>query len=267
MVGKNKSLVILNTISLVLMLFFNYASSSGILSGITVGEVSQKYDTLFAPSDYAFTIWILIFSLCVCFVVYQWYLLKNGDPHDYINRTGIWFTLSNIANAVWLICWTNEMLGWSVILILLLLLSLCVLTVRLRLELDDEPLRTMLFIWWPVVIYLGWIMVATIACIASWLVFIGWQGGTIGEDAWTMMMIAAATILYLLLVKKRNLREAALVGMWAFIAIAVRRWNAYSNIAYTAILASVIMFIATAWHGYKNRYYSPFAKLRRGEWK
>jgi hypothetical protein len=122
------------------------------------------------------------------------------------------------------------MLGWSVIVILILLAILCLLIVRLRLELDDEPVLTIFFVWWPIVIYAGWIMVATIACIASWFVYTGWRGGAIGEDTWTILMIAIACSLYLFLLSKRNLREAAIVGVWAFIAIAVRQWNAYTNI-------------------------------------
>jgi hypothetical protein len=50
MTSKNKALVILNTITLAIMLFSNYAASSGIFSTVTVGEISNKYDTLFAPA-------------------------------------------------------------------------------------------------------------------------------------------------------------------------------------------------------------------------
>jgi uncharacterized membrane protein (UPF0136 family) len=267
MMGKNKNLVLLNTITLALMLFVNYTSATAVFSTVTVGDVSHKYDTLFAPAGYAFIIWSLIFLLCIGFVAYQWILLNSGDPRQYIKRTGIWFAISNIANSLWLYCWINELIGWSVILILLLLLSLCVLVVRLRLELDDEPVLTIFFVWWPIVFYLGWIMVATIACIASWFVYKGWRGGTIGEDIWTIIMIIIAGILYLLLVRTRNMREAAGVGIWAFVAIAVRQWHTHNNIVITAITASALLLVVTAIHGYKGRYYNPAAKIKRGEWK
>lgn len=249
------------------MLLANYAGSTGVISTVTVGDISHKYDSLFAPAGYAFIIWGLIFLLLIGFVGYQWSLLKTNNPRHYIIRTGWWLSLSNLANILWLFCWTNELIGWSVVLILVLLFSLCVLTVRLRLELDDEPLRTIFFVWWPIVFYLGWIMVATIACIAAWLVSIGWKGGVIEQDVWAMIMIVVACALYLFLVAKRNLREAALVGVWAFVAIAVRQWHTHNNIAFTAIAASAILLVATAIHGYKRRYYSPLEKMRRGEWK
>jgi hypothetical protein len=265
--SKNRTIVIANTITLAIMLVANFIAGAGIFSTTTVAAVSHKYDTLFAPAGYAFIIWSLIFLLSIAFVSYEWSLLKKGDPKGYIKRTGYWFTLSNVANTVWLYCWINEMLGWSVLVILLLLFSLCVLTVRLCLELDDEPVPTIFFVWWPITFYLGWIMVATIACIAAWLVSTGWHGATIGEDGWTITMIAIASPLYLWLVIKRNLREAASVGIWAFIAIAVRQWQEHHNIAITAIIASVVLLLVIAIHAYKNRYYSPTSKIKRGEWK
>lgn len=267
MKGKYRALVIFNTITLGVMLLANYLSGVGFFSDLSVADVSHKYDTLFAPAGYAFAIWGLIFLMCICFVVYQWILLKSNDPRKYIQRTGSWFAISNLANTLWLYCWTNEMIGLSVICILILLLSLCVLTIRLRLELDDEPVRTIFFVWWPIVHYLGWIMVATIACLASWFVYKGWFVGILSDEIWTIIMIYIACLLYLILVRKRNLREGAAVGIWAFVAIAVRQWNNHNNIVTAALIAAIILFIVIAMHGYRNRAYSPTAKIKRNEWK
>jgi len=249
------------------MLVVNFVASAGISSTKTVAEISHKYNTLFAPAGYAFIIWSLIFLLAIAFVIYELVLLKNGDTKDYIKRTGYWFTLSNVANAVWLYCWTHEQLALSVLVILLLLFALCMLTVRLGAELTDQPVITIFFVWWPIAFYLGWMMVATIACIAAWLTGTGWHGGAIGEETWTIIMIAIATLLYLLLVVRRNLRETAMVGIWAFIAIAVRQWQDHNNIAIAAIVASIVLFIVITIHAYKNRYCNPFVKIKRGEWK
>ncbi|MEO6916977.1 MAG: hypothetical protein ABI151_16290, partial [Chitinophagaceae bacterium] len=117
------------------------------------------------------------------------------------------------------------------------------------------------------VFYVGWMMVATVACISAWLVSLGWSGGGLSQPAWTMIMIAVAGLIYIYLVQKRNFREAALVGIWAFIAIAVRQWEDHRNIAFTAIAVSVILFVVVAIHGNKHSYYAPYAKIKRGEWK
>ena len=258
-------LVVLNTLTFLLMLFVNYASNIKLLADETVADVAHKYDTLFAPADYAFTIWIVIYLLCAGFLIYQWVLLKDDSKH-YIKRTGIWFTVRNIANALWCYCWVHASLGWCMLIILIQLFSLLILVVHLRLELDDEPVRTIFFVWWPICFYVGWIITATVACIASWLVYINWSGFGISANVWTIIMIIIACLIYIYLNQKRNMREAASVGIWAFIAIAIRQWDVHKNIALTAIIASAILFILIAIHGYKGRYYTPFAKLKRGEW-
>src|SRR5665213_2649904 len=138
---------------------------------------------------------------------------------------------------------------------------------RLRLELDDEPVRTIFFVWWPITFYLGWIKVATIACVSAWLVSINWLGFNLPPDVWTIIMIAIASVLYLALTFKRNMREASFIGIWAFIAIAVRQWNFHFDIASAAVIASIILAFASVRHTYKNRYYGIGPKLLRHEWK
>lgn len=262
---SNKALVLLNTITFLVMLFVNYTSNARLISDITVADVAHKYDSLFAPADYAFIIWGLIFLMCAAFVVYQWVLLKN-DSAGYIQRTGLWFALSNIANALWVFCWINEWMAASMLVIFVLLCTLIQLTIELRLELDDVPVRAIVLVWWPIAVYLGWIVAATVACVASYLVSTGWDGFGLSAATWTIIMIIIALAVYLYLIKTRNLREAAAVGMWAFVAIAVRHWNEYGGIVATGLIAAAILFMLSGWHGYKNRYYSPANKIRRGEW-
>jgi predicted neutral ceramidase superfamily lipid hydrolase len=140
------------------------------------------------------------------------------------------------------------------------------MVLRLRMELDDEPVLTVLLVWWPIVIYLGWIMVATIACISSWLVYIDWQPLNIRQDVWTMIMIAISTSLFAILVKTRNQREAALVGAWAFIAIAVRHKQNHIDILITSLVCTIILLTIIALHGYKHRDTNLLSKAKRGEW-
>jgi hypothetical protein len=137
------------------------------------------------------------------------------------------------------------------------------LTLRLRLEIWDAPLHTIVFVWWPVCIYLGWIVVASVANVAAYLVSTGWEGGFLTPATWTVIMIAIATVIYLLLVFTRNMREAAVVGIWAFIAIAVRQWSVYDEIVYTAMAGTLVLLLVVSWHGYKNRDTSPFKKLQQ----
>jgi hypothetical protein len=255
---KTVLLIVLNSISLLFALIMNGLSGSSVFNGKTVGEVSSRYDTLIAPAGYAFSIWGLIYLLLVMFVGYQWYCYYKLKEDTDIKQTNIWFALVNVANGLWIIAWLNEALGISVFLILVMLVSLISITVKLRLELWDAPKRTIFFIWWPIAIYLGWIIVATVSNVAAYLVSLGWMGGILSENIWTILLIVIASIIYVWLVWGRNLRETAMVGVWAFVAISVSHWNDYMSIAIVALIGATILFVVVSWHGYKNRKYSPF---------
>ena len=262
---KQISLLLINTLTLFFALAMNSLQGSKFFGGTTVGEVSAKYETLFTPAGYAFAIWGVIYLLLILFVVYQWVAWFRNKEDRELKQTGWWFALGNIVNGLWIIAWLNEQMGLSVLLILVLLFSLIQLTIRLRLEIWDAPLRIIAFVWWPVCIYLGWVIVATAANISAFLVSIGWQGGFLKEQAWTVLMLVAATGIYLALLKTRNLREAGLVGVWALAAIAVKQWQLNMEIVIAALIASAILFIAVAVHGFRNRKTSPIEKLKRGE--
>jgi hypothetical protein len=243
----------------------NSLQGSEVFNGTTVGEVSAKYETLFTPAGYAFAIWGIIYLLLILFVTYQWFVWFKRKEDRELKQISWWFAVGNLANGLWVVAWLNEQMGLSVLLILILLFSLIQLTIRLRLEIWDAPLRIIAFVWWPVCIYLGWVIVATVANISVFLVSIGWQGGFLQEQVWTIIMIVAATTIYLLLIKTRNMREAALVGIWALVAIAVKQWQLNIEIVIAALTASAILFVTVAVHGFRNRKTSPFEKLKRGE--
>jgi len=62
------------------------------------------------------------------------------------------------------------------------------------------------------------------------------------------------------------MRESAAVGIWSFIAIAVRQWNDHNNIVYAALAAALILMVSSGLHLYKNWSYNAVSKLKRGEW-
>ena len=262
---KRIVLLLLNTITLLFALVLNSLQGSQLFNGTTVGAVSVKYETLFTPAGYAFAIWGVIYLMLIAFVAYQWVAWFKRKEDTELKQTGWWFAIGNIANGFWIFAWLNEQMGLSVLLILILLFSLIMLTIRLRLETWDAPVRIIAFVWWPICIYLGWIIVATVANISVFLVSIDWQGGFISPEIWSVILIVAATLIYLVLIKSRNMREAAAVGIWALVAIAVKQWQLNQEIVIASLAASAILFVAVALHGFKNRKTSPFEKLKRGE--
>ena len=73
----------------------------------------------------------------------------------------------------------------------------------------------------PFSIYLGWITVATIANATQLLNFLGWNGGPISPEVWTVIMLAAAVIIAALMAVTRRDVGYHAVLVWAFIGIAL----------------------------------------------
>ncbi|MEL7586205.1 MAG: hypothetical protein AAGU19_05785 [Prolixibacteraceae bacterium] len=262
---KQIALLILNSITLLFTLVANYLWGTGATGGTSVGEISSRYETFFTPAGYAFAIWGLIYLLLLAFAGYQWFAWLKHRDSQYLKLTGMWFALGNLVNGFWILSWTSGSIGLSLGLIGILLLSLLVLMVKLRLETWDAPVRIIAFVWWPVCIYLGWIVVATMANFSVLLVKLYPDGAIATQDFWTIVMIALACLVYVLLVYYRNMREAAFVGIWALTAIAVKQWHENESVVYAALLASIILFVYSTRQAIKNRDTLLLFKIRRRE--
>ncbi|WP_044403324.1 hypothetical protein [Lacinutrix sp. Hel_I_90] len=257
-----KTLQITNGIALVSTIIINYLSNTGLLNNTTIGEVSGGLRTLFTPAGYAFSIWGLIYVMLLSFAIYQGRSLFVKVRDDaFVLKVGWWFVLSCFANSLWVFSWIYGYTGWSCFFIVLLLLSLLKIVWNNRMELWDAPLSVIVFLWWPFVIYSGWVTVASIANISAYLVKIGWDGFGVSPVIWTVIMIAIATIINLTITWTRNLREFAMVGAWALIAIGVANENGADLIVYTAYGAAIVLIISSGIHGFINRETNPFVKF------
>ncbi|WP_323756062.1 hypothetical protein [Roseivirga sp.] len=256
-----KTYAILNTLVIFAIIFWNYWSNTAGINGNTVGGLSAEYVNLFTPAGYAFSIWGIIFIGLIVLGIHQIKLaFTNSDHSDSILKMGPWLIIANLGNAAWLWFWLNEQTGISVMVMLVILFSLVQIILRLNMERWDAPLKVIAWVWWPICAYSGWIAVATIANIAAYLAKIGWEA-VFGELTWTLIMISVAGLLNLFMVYTRNMREFALVGIWAITAIAVRHWGEMPSIQWTAVFWIVVLTIAVTAHAYKNRETNPFRKL------
>ncbi|WP_036384779.1 hypothetical protein [Muricauda sp. MAR_2010_75] len=262
-------LQIVNTIAFVSTVFVNYLSNTGKMNNTSIGEVSNDLDSLFTPASYAFSIWGLIYLLLLGFVVYQGRSLFTQVRDDgFIGKVGWNFALSCAANIAWVVSWLYGYTGLSCIFIFILLLSLLKIVMDNAMELWDAPISVIAFLWWPFVFYSGWVTVASIANVSVYLVKLGWDGFGISEEIWTMIMIVIALVINLLVTWKRNMREFALVGAWALVAIAFANYEQHQSIVFTAGAAALILVVSSGIHGFLNRDTNPlvkFMEFRRGK--
>ncbi|MEX0684384.1 MAG: hypothetical protein WD267_11995 [Balneolales bacterium] len=249
-----KLLQILNGLAFTAVIIINYISTTGLFNGNTMGSISAQYQSYFTPAGYAFSIWGLIYFSLLGFVFYQARsLFKNEVNDDIVYQVGWWFVISCLANIIWILAWLYEFAGISVLVMVILLFCLLQIVMNTNMEVEDAPLKKIAFVWWPFSLYCGWISVALIANIAIYLTKIGWDGLGITEVSWTIIMILAAGILNLTITWTRNMREFALVGVWALIAIAVANWGGVNIISYTALTVGAVLFISSGIHWLINR--------------
>nr|WP_321247458.1 tryptophan-rich sensory protein [uncultured Psychroserpens sp.] len=248
-----KILQIGNGVALVATIVMNYLSNTGLMNNTTIGKVSGGLRTLFTPAGYAFSIWGIIYLLLLGFGIYQGRsLFVKVRDDDFVLRVGWWFILSCIANSFWVVSWIYGYTGLSCFFIFLLLVSLLKIVWNNRMELWDAPISVIAFLWWPFVIYSGWVTVASIANVSTYLVKINWDGFGISPITWTLVMIIIATVINLIITWKRNMREFALVGAWALIAIGIANQDDQITVAYTAFVAAGILILSSGIHGFKN---------------
>ncbi len=253
---QTKTLQIFNIIALIITLLVNYLSNTGVFNGNTMASVSAQYQNLFTPAGYAFSIWGLIYIGLIIFVIYQARsLFISSAKSEIVNQVGWWFVLSCVANSFWVFAWLYQYTGTSVLLMIFLLFSLLKIVIRTNMEISDAPFREIACVWWPFSAYAGWISVALIANISAYLTKLNWNGFGLADQTWAVTLISAAGLVNLFITWKRNMREFALIGVWALIAIAIANANKGGSqlVIQTAILTAAILLASSSFHAFQNR--------------
>jgi len=262
---KFKILSVTNLIVTLLLIYWNYLSNTGFIDGKTIGSVSGKYDSLFTPAGYAFSIWGIIFLGLIVFGVFAVYLaFTKPDKYHHVEKAIPLMIGVNLLNGAWVYYWLTEDILMSVIIMFLMFSWFLRIIIQLKMELWDAPCKVIALIWWPIDLYFGWIMVAFVANVSSYLNYTGFSMG-LQERTWVIIMIGVVTLINFLLVQKRNLREVGLVAVWALVAIAVRHWNSEIAIAYPAAGAAAFLLVTIQLHAIKNKATMPFVKKKWSE--
>ncbi len=242
---KIKSLAILNAVAFLVQLALAWMAQVHLLSVYNVGQVSGKYASLFTPAGTSFTIWGLIYlslaAFCVYHIIMAWTQPETHPANKDIERIGGWFIMNNLATAFWLIAWTNEEISLSVMMIAVQLI--CLIAIHLRTGMYD-PARETASKWltqFPLSIYFGWITIATIANVSSFLNVTSWDGWGLDPIDWTNIMIGIAVFITVLVMTTRRNVLFGLAIIWGLFGIILKREE----------IDSVLYFhiVRTAWIG------------------
>lgn len=210
---------IANIVAFFAVLVVNYLATSLPIWWLTTGQLSDLYPNLFTPAGFTFSIRWLIYLSVFGFVVWQMVDLFKKNSLLITKKVGMRFLLSCVANISWIFSWHYQQVFLSVLIMLIFLVVLVVISNKVQMWKKFWIWSDKLLVQVPFSLYLGWISVATIANVSTWLVNVG--RGMRGQSPifWTMFVIVVATLLALIALWKKYNIIFALVVIWAFVGI------------------------------------------------
>jgi len=209
-----------NFIAVIATLIVNGLANALPLNGLTTGEISDRFEVYFVPAGYVFSIWGVIYLGLILFAIYQALPAQRDNPR--LARIGYLFVLSSMANIAWLFLWHYERFSWTLLAMFSLLLLLVAIYERLRIGRAEVTPGEKWLVHVPFSIYLGWVTVASIANVTSVLDDLNWGGWGISPEAWTVIMLMAATGIAWAVSLTRGDVAYMLVIAWAFAGIGVK---------------------------------------------
>lgn len=230
------------------MVVMNTLATTLPLNGQSTNEISDRYDTLFAPIGFTFAIWGVIYLLLGVYSVYQLVV-----DHDWIRQITPWYIASSLLNGFWIIAWHYEVIWASLIIIVGLLVTLIRITQVTHSTRSKWSLTLAMRL--PFSVYFGWVTVATVANASALLVQQGFRGGVVmSEEGWTIAIVIIAAAIGFATTLVRSAVGYGLVLVWAFFGILSRHlapdeWNeAYPGVILTLQiilpLAGIVVLIA-----------------------
>ncbi len=258
------------------MITVNALANAVPLNGVNTGRLSDELPNLFVPAGLTFSIWGLIYLLLAghVAVLVEAALRCDRSPdrpvesfHDSASDrspdrpVAVWILAANFGlNAAWIFAWHWRLLPLSVMIMLGILGTLVALEELEHRRGEEAPpatttgLRVRRFLrTQPILVYLGWICVATVANVTALLVHLGFTGGGLDPRIWTVLAICAATAVGAALVWRRGHVAPALVVVWALVGIILKRARADAGetavIIAAAALGAVVLLGLVVWTG------------------
>jgi len=246
-------------ISLILLmstLVINGLGAFGFFNGMSQKDISDMNGTLITPAPSTFSIWSVIYLLLISAAVMM--IVKNKDEYygQAIDRISYLFWLSSGLNMLWIVCFSYTLIGVSAIVILAFAITLSLLILQLgKIQTGNQWLLPAAF-----GMYTGWLLIATVVNISSWLVSINWQGFGIAADVWGIIILIVAVVVTVVvtLITKNAILPVPVA--WGYFGIYQSLTSidgfagAYPALATTALVGIGLLVVMTGIQFYLNRW-------------
>lgn len=210
--------------------------------GLTsIAEVSARYDNVFMPAGYAFSIWGVIH---VAFVLFAVQSLRRPHRDDAaIDRLTPMLALANLLTSVWVVVFSYDQI-WLSVAVNVAILAVAI-TMFVRASHAVAGGRSM-WLRVPFSLFLGWISVAVIANVAAALTASDFGGGPINAPGWAIIMIIVAAALGAGITLRYRAPTVAAVVAWAAFALHVAAGDSHPDVGAVALAATVVEALIAA---------------------
>lgn len=205
------------------------------LNGHSTIEIINRLPILFAPANYVYMIWYIIF-----FILFLWcfYYFKNRKTLETIsNSQTLLFILATIFQVVSLVNFHNEQFISSFIILALLFITLFLLYLTYPMKKEMLKLRI------PISIYFSFVSFLFILHICYVLVTIEWQGFGLSNALWAVIFMTLGVAIALHLRYHHQDIIYPIVFVWCYLGIAIE--NGFSELLVTiaALFLSGVMIV------------------------
>lgn len=215
-------------------------------NGVTTGELAARFDVLFTPAEYVFSIWGLIYVGLAAYAIYQ---AQPSLRHDRRLRSlDLPFLLSSVANMSWLLLWHYQYYMATFVVMLVLVGSLITIYRRIDIERPDATPARRWAVHHVFSAYLGWITIAAMANFGTVLDYAGWTGWGLGETTWFTLGVLTVLGIAGMMSWLRSDVVYLLTLTWGMIGIGVERAAEpmVSTMAWTATAVLAVMVALSA---------------------
>lgn len=231
-----KVLFFASSFSFLLTLVLNFIANSIPLNGLTTGEISDMYPNYFVPASFTFSIWGVIYSALFVYIFFRIRTLDQTTSHKqtmfFLKIDGL-FLMSNVMNGLWLVSWHYLWMLASV----LSMVGLFITLLLIAFVISKQSLPAFI----PFRIYFGWITIALIANITTFIVADFntfqwlWNGGEVSEQLLTFGVILIGIIIGSFTTWKLNDAWYGSVIIWALFGIYTRHTTSLPNFGITMV--------------------------------
>lgn len=219
------------------------------LNGLTTGQISDGFDTLFVPAGYVFAIWGLIYLGLLVYAAYQ--ALPSQRDDSRLKSMAVPLLIASVANMSWIFLWHYQVFTLTIVAMVTLLLALITIYLRLRRGTATVSLGERWLVRLPFSVYLGWVSVATIANAQDVLYSLHWNGFGLSDETWAAIMLIVGLALAGVMAWRRRDPAFVLVFVWAYAGIGVAQADTpiVSLLAYALAGVLTLIAVAAAWPG------------------